>query len=118
VGPLVSTVYLSGAPVEVSVIQVGVSIEAFGHRIAVREQRITADESVNFPQYLQLISATLDISISDVLRCDHRYGVGPFDEYSEWATAFNEVYKQAKHADHPLPNLHRAAILAQSGATL
>ena len=42
VGPLVSTVYLSGAPVEVSVIQVGVSIEALGHRIAVREQRITA----------------------------------------------------------------------------
>ena len=54
----------------------------------------------------------------NVPRCDHYYGVGPFDEFSEWATAFNEVYKQAKHADHPLPNLHRAAILAQSGATL
>jgi hypothetical protein len=84
VGPLVSTVYLARVPVEVSVMQVGVSIEALGHRIAVRQNAIQPDGRLSFPEYLHLINDTLQISISDVLRGDHRYGVGPFQDFEDW----------------------------------
>jgi len=118
VGPLSSSCFQTSVVIELHVMQTAVSLEALGYRIALRRNKIEPGGSLAFPQYLRLIADSLDCDLASVLRGDPANGVARFDDFSGWADAFNDVYRQAKHADHPLPDSIRASVLAKSGSLL
>jgi hypothetical protein len=118
VGPLVLWTFDSGSSVEVEVMQIAVALEALGHKIAVRQGRIHPNESCAFPVYLKLIGETLKCDVKYVIGGSPENGVHPHLDFKAWRQDFNELYKQSKHADHPLPDPIRGAIAAKSGALL
>lgn len=118
VGPLVASKYQRGSTVETQLIQTAISIEALGYLVALRENKVQRGKNLSFPQYLKRIHETLDCSVDEVIAGSPHNGIPPFKNYEDWSVAFNEVYKQAKHADHPLPDPLRAVILTDAGALL
>jgi hypothetical protein len=118
VGPLVVWTFDHGRSVEVQVIQIAVALEALGHKIAVRRGRIQPSGSRPFPEYLELIGQTLRCDPAPVIKGSIENGVPAHDDYAAWSADFSEVYRQSKHADHPLPDGVRGAIAARSGALL
>ncbi|MEE2056267.1 hypothetical protein [Rhodococcus artemisiae] len=118
VGPLVASKYQRGSTVEEQLIQTAISIEALGYSVALREGQVRRGTSLSFPQYLKRIHETLDCSVKEVIAGSPQNEIPAFNNCEEWAEAFNEVYKQAKHADHPLPDPLRAVVLTDAGALL
>ncbi|MGV0739917.1 hypothetical protein ABQF35_26780 [Mycobacterium syngnathidarum] len=118
IGPLVLWHFDSGNSVEIELLQIGIAIEALGHKIAVRQGRIQPNRSLHFPQYLALIGATLQCDVDPIIKGSPSNGVPAHSNFEAWSENFNNLYKQAKHADHPLPNGLHAVIAARSGARL
>jgi hypothetical protein len=118
VGPLVLWHFHSGNSVEVELLQIGVAVEALGYKIAVRKGLIQPGGSQSFPQYLKRIGEDLKCDVGPVIKGGPHNGVPAHDNYEAWSEDFNNLYKQAKHADHPLPNGLHAVIAARSGARL
>ena len=118
VGPLAASYFQKHVVVELKVMQVAVALESLGYRIALNQKLIQPGGLLNFRQYLDLIQQTADCDLSQVLRGNAENGVPAFANYAAWAAAFNEVYKQCKHADHPLPDTILGWVLADSGALL
>ncbi|MGV9797745.1 hypothetical protein ACWDTP_06765 [Mycobacterium sp. NPDC003449] len=116
--PLVLWHFDSGNSVEIELLQIGIAIEALGHKIAVRPGRIQLHKSLHFPQYLALIGATLQCDVDPIIKGSPSNGVPAHSDFEAWSEDFNNLYKQAKHADHPLPNGLHAVIAASSGARL
>ncbi|MFE7719691.1 hypothetical protein ACFU44_11695 [Nocardia rhizosphaerihabitans] len=116
VGPLVASRFQKNHTVEVTILQVGISIEALGYQIALRKGLIQAGGKQSFPQYLKRIEETIDCDLSPVF--EGHSGVEEFSNFNDWADAFNGVYKEAKHADHPLPDPIRGWVLSEAGALL
>lgn len=114
VGPLVLWHFDVGSSVEVDLLQIGVALEALGYKIAVRKGR----GKQSFPQYLKRIGETLRCDVGPVIKGSPENGVPAHADYVTWSEDFNNLYKQAKHADHPLPDPYHAAIAARSGARL
>ncbi|MEU2004499.1 HEPN domain-containing protein [Rhodococcus sp. NPDC019627] len=119
VGPLTSSQFQKNPPIEAKFMQIAVAIEGLGYRIG-KEQGLINDRktSLDFPKYLKLIHESLDCSVETVLEGSPGNGISAFADFSSWAEAFNKTYKEAKHADHPLPDYVRAWVLAESGALL
>jgi hypothetical protein len=118
VGPLAASLFQDQVVIELRIMQVAVSLEALGYRIALRQEQIKPGGSLSFPQYLRLIAGSVGCNLSAVLRGNPDNGVPAFQDFNAWATAFNEVYKQAKHADHPMPEPITAWVLAKSAELL
>lgn len=118
VGPLVLWHFDNGSSIEVELLQIGVAIEALGYKIAVRQGLILPGESQSFPQYLRRIGETLRCDVGPVITGSPDNGVSAHTDYDAWSNDFNTLYKQAKHADHPLPDGLRGVIAARSGALL
>ncbi|MET9025634.1 hypothetical protein ABZW96_08405 [Nocardia sp. NPDC004168] len=119
VGPLVTSRFQKHLPVEALLMQIAVSIEGLGHRIGLMTGRISnPTSSLSFPQYLDLIYQSLNCQITPVIYGSPDNGISSFPDFATWADAFNTAYKEAKHADHPLPDHVRAWVLAESGALL
>lgn len=118
IGPLVVWTFDSGGSIEVEVIQIAVALEALGHRIAVEQGLIKPNRSCHFPEYLELIGQTLNCDLAPVVKGSPENGVPAHPDYAAWSADFNMLYKQCKHADHPLPDGLRGAIAARSGALL
>lgn len=116
VGPLSASRYQANHTVEVTILQVGISIEALGYEIALRKGLIPPGGNQKFPQYLARIEETIECDLSAAL--GGHSGIESFVTFNEWGSAFNAVYKEAKHADHPLPDPMRGWALAESGALL
>jgi hypothetical protein len=118
VGPLVLWTFNSGSSIEVGVMQIAVALEALGHKIAVRQECIQPDKSLNFPHYLTLIGETLECDLAPMIKGSPENGVPAHVDYTAWSDDFNKLYKECKHADHPLPDPLCGAIAARSGALL
>ncbi|MGV0581913.1 hypothetical protein ABQF17_22260 [Mycolicibacterium elephantis] len=118
VGPLVLWHFDRGSSVEVELLQIGVALEALGYKIAVRQGLIQPGGSLNFPQYLKRIGETLRCDTGPVIKGSPNNGVPAHADFEAWSDDFNVLYKQAKHADHPLPEGLRGVIAARSGALL
>lgn len=118
VGPLVLWTFGGNSSIEIEVMQIAVALEALGHKVAVRQGRIRSDQGLNFPEYLRLIGETLQCDEKFVIAGSPDNGVPPYTDYKAWSNDFNTIYKQCKHADHPLPDGIRGAIAARSGALL
>jgi len=114
VGPLVLWHFDVGSSVEVELLQIGVALEALGYKIALRAGR----GKQSFPQYLKRIGETLQCDVGPVIKGSPENDVPAHADYEAWCEDFNNLYKQAKHADHPLPKPHHAVIAARSGARL
>lgn len=118
IAPLVLWHFDSGSSIEVELLQVGVALEALGYKIAVRQGLIQPGGSQSFPQYLKRIGETLRCDVGPVIKGSPDNGVPAHADYEAWSEDFNTLYKQAKHADHPLPNPYHGVIAARSGARL
>ncbi len=118
VGPLVLWHFDSGSSVEVELLQIGVALEALGYKIAVCKGLIPPGGSQSFPQYLKRIGETVKCDTGPVIKGSPDNGVPAHSEYEAWSEDFGLLYKQAKHADHPLPDPYRGVIAARSGARL
>ncbi|MFN6545042.1 hypothetical protein ACK4CT_17800 [Mycolicibacterium nivoides] len=118
VGPLVLWHFDAGSSVEVELLQIGVALEALGYKIALRQRLIQPGGSQSFPQYLKRIGETLNCDVGPVIKGSPDNGVPAHADYEAWSEDFGLLYRQAKHADHPLPNGLHAVIAARSGARL
>ncbi|KAF0957353.1 HEPN domain-containing protein [Rhodococcus sp. T7] len=119
VGPLTSSQFQKNPPIEAKFMQIAVAVEGLGYRIGKQEGLINEQKtSLAFPKYLELIHQSLDCSIETVLEGSPDNGIGAYSDFDSWAKEFNKTYKEAKHADHPLPDYVRAWVLAESGALL
>lgn len=118
VGPLVLWHFDRGSSVEVELLQIGVALEALGYKIAVRQGLIQPGGKQSFPQYLKRIGETLRCDVGPVIKGSPANGVPTHVDFEAWSDDFNLLYKQAKHADHPLPEGLRGVIAARSGALL
>ncbi|MBN7437903.1 hypothetical protein [Mycobacteroides abscessus] len=65
-----------------------------------------------------MIGETLQCDAGPVIKGSLDDGVPAYSDYATWAVEFNSLYKQSKHADHPLPDPYRGSIAARSGARL
>lgn len=119
VGPLVASRYQENPPIESQFMQIAVAVEALGYRIG-KQQNLINDRKFSLPfmDYLRLIEESIECSVETVLEGSPDNGILGFSDFSSWAKAFNTTYKQAKHADHPLPDYVRAWVLSESGALL
>lgn len=118
IGPLVLWHFDNGSSVEVELLQIGVALEALGHKIAVRRGLILPSGSQSFPQYLRRIGETLKCDVGPIIKGSAGNGVPAHADYEAWSDDFGNLYKQAKHADHLLPDGLRGVIAARSGARL
>ena len=108
VGPLALWTFDNGSSVEVEVVQIAVALEALGHKIAVRQGLIRPNQSRAFLTYLRLIGETLKCDVQQVIKGSPENDVPAYSDYKAWSDDFNMLYKQSKHADHPLPDPIRA----------
>jgi hypothetical protein len=118
VGPLVQWTFDAGSSVEVEIIQIGIALEALGHNVAVRQGLIERTESQSFPQYLKRVRETLSCDVAPIVKGSPANGVPTYPDFDAWSETFGALYKQAKHADHPLPDVMTGAVAARSGALL
>lgn len=111
--PLVTTRYASNPIVEVELLQVGTALEALGHQLALRAQRLAPgrkDPTFHLVNAVRLVGTEAACSLHAVY--------DPHASFDAWVTAFNAAYKGVKHADNPLPAPAVSAQMAESGALL
>jgi len=90
VDPIVSTLSMRGATIEVPLALVGIGMEALGYQIAMKNRSKSAANGLSLAERLKVLAADLPIA-------------PPFD-IEDWVTGTAEAYNGIKHANRTMPS--------------
>lgn len=105
----ISAIFARSLPVESSLLQIAVALEALGFAIA---KRANADKRVSDTYEGLIARIFMEIGYSP------EAVVGAGGDSVSWCAAFNKAYKGVKHADNPLTEEHEAWSKAREGFIL